>query len=156
MKTKVLTAFLFLIVTSTHVLAAPPFMTSLQQQINQLNARVNDLEAQQPTPVAKLYAGDVLLGYRSLTKGVEGENIFLYEPISGYFLTLTVTTDGGTSTYFLSTSDIAYETFDCTGTGLVPTVDGESDTRNVLIGNGSDFYKTTGTYIPRPPLNKFS
>lgn len=44
MKTKLLTALLVLILAPTIVLADRPSITSLQQQINQLNARVNDLE----------------------------------------------------------------------------------------------------------------
>jgi hypothetical protein len=127
-------------------------VNALLNTIGQLQTRIETLEAQHPTPVVKVYVGDTLLGYRSLSAiGGGGGGVFLYEPVTGSFLTLGVNTDGGTSTYDIAKIDIEYESFDCTGTGLVLT-GGASDTRNVLIGNGSDFYRTTGTYVRPPPL----
>lgn len=65
MKTKVLAAFLFLVLASTQTLAARPSITSLQQQINQLNAEVDALQAQvnqQPRQPVLLDSVDAKVG----------------------------------------------------------------------------------------------
>ena len=129
-----------------------PFILATLLAVSLLPAQTFATKPIKPPPpsVAKVYAGDVLLGYTSLHKIDQGEQLFLYEPTSGHFITLKNTTGNGTSTYSLLSSDIKYETFDCTGQGIVYG-GGASGTANVLIANGASFYRTMGSTIdPRP------
>lgn len=124
-------------------------VNDLLDTISQLQARLDTIETQQPTPVAKLYAGNVLLGYR--THGRAGDAAFLlYEPTSGYFLSIeNAQNSPAGSTYRLEATQIEYETFDCTGQGLVSA--GASDTNNVLImDNDGNYYRTIGAHTTRP------
>jgi len=101
-------------------------------------------------PVAKIFAGEVLVGYKTLSDLKVGGTELIYEPLAGYFLHLRVSTGGGVTTLSLAPKEIEYETFDCTGPGLVILVSSQSDTRNELIINSGNYYKTVGAHVSEP------
>jgi len=142
-------------IISFNAYAERPSITSLQQQINVLNAELNQQQAQidalesaAPTPILKVYAGDIFLGYHI---SESNEQILVFEPSSGFFVRLISTNESDNTVISINRKVIYFENLDCDGAGIVinsndVALTTYSDTLNILFMNGETYYKTIGVY----------
>ena len=126
-------------------------VNDLLSTISELQGRLDALEAATPTPILKIYAGDIFLGYLISEYGNQSESL-VFEPSSGYFAVLVKTVVDENTVITLRSRMIYFENMSCDGVGLIINSDDAntltpfSDTPNILYMNGNNFYRTVGVY----------